>query len=47
VIAELPEQGNIDSSVAYFETVGFEHACKILDVGTRFGSFLQRLDALG
>ena len=45
--AELPEQGNIDLSVTFFETFGFDLSCDILDVGTRFGSFLQRLNALG
>lgn len=44
---ELLEQGNIESSVSYFQTFDFKHSSSVLDVGTRFGSFLMRLYQLG
>ena len=47
ITAQLSEQGNIDSSVAYFRTFQIDRASRILDVGTRFGSFLHGLDQLG
>lgn len=43
----LPEQGNIEASVSYFDTFQFDRASRILDVGTRFGSFLDRLRQSG
>jgi 2-polyprenyl-3-methyl-5-hydroxy-6-metoxy-1,4-benzoquinol methylase len=47
MVEKLPEQGNIESSVSYFETFGFERSSHVLDVGTRFGSFPCRLHDLG
>lgn len=39
----LLEQGNIESSVSYFQAFDFKHTASVLDIGTRFGSFLMRL----
>lgn len=43
----LLEQGNIESSVSYFQTFDFKTSSSVLDIGTRFGSFLMRLSQLG
>jgi 2-polyprenyl-3-methyl-5-hydroxy-6-metoxy-1,4-benzoquinol methylase len=43
----LTEQGNIEASVAYFVRFAFDRSVRVLDVGTRFGSFLYRLGQLG
>lgn len=43
----LAEQGNIEASVAYFATFRFDPGSRVLDIGTRFGSFLHRLQETG
>ncbi len=44
---ELPEHGNIASSFAFFSGLQIKEDAKILDIGTRFGSFVQALSAAG
>lgn len=44
---ELDEQGNIEASVSYFHTFRLPFSSRILDVGTRFGSFLNKLHQAG
>lgn len=43
----LLELGNIDASASYFLGRRFDKTVSILDVGTRFGSFLHRLALFG
>ena len=44
---EIMECGDIQASVDYFMRLGLPREAKILDIGTRFGSFLNRLFTLG
>jgi len=44
---QMQEHGNIETSVAYFRRLRLDGAMRILDIGTRFGSFIQRLEELG
>jgi 2-polyprenyl-3-methyl-5-hydroxy-6-metoxy-1,4-benzoquinol methylase len=39
----IVDAGDIAGSVAYFSRFSLSPTAKILDVGTRYGSFLQRL----
>ena len=43
----LDEHGNIALSIEYFLNYNFAHEVRILDIGTRFGSFLAELESYG
>ena len=43
VETSLPEHGDIQASVLYFNKLAVPRDAYILDIGTRFGSFLHQL----
>jgi 2-polyprenyl-3-methyl-5-hydroxy-6-metoxy-1,4-benzoquinol methylase len=43
----LHESGNLDASVSYFLSFALDRQAHILDVGARFGSFLDRIHETG
>jgi len=45
--APLRESGNLDASVSYFLSFALRKQARVLDIGARFGSFLDRIHNAG